>query len=275
MNKETYMAQLKRLLGSIPEAEREEALQYYEDYFEDAGAENEEEVISQLGTPEKLAENIIRDVSGNGYDGLYDESVRKKPVNSVVKYGETFPNEENTAGQRMESGSQGQTTGGMNMSQTAGMAAGAMGAGMYNNMQAQSTTGYNGGQGYSNGQGQQEAAKSSSGAKTAILILTSPIWATLLLAGCIILFAFLIAWFAILIAIGAVTVALFITAISLIFSGAMAMAVSGPIGLAVVGCGCIIIGLALLFLMLLVALAGIVTPAIFRGLGSLFRGNKG
>ena len=275
MNKKTYMAQLKRLLGGIPEAEREEALQYYEDYFEDAGIENEEEVISQLGSPEKLAENIIRDVSGNGYDGLYDESVRKKPMNSVVKYGETFTNEESASGQTMANGSQQQMAGGLNMNQASGMTAGAISGGMYNNMQAQNTAGYNRGQGYGNNQRQSNASKSGSGAKTAILILTSPIWATLLFAGCIILFALLIAWFAILIAVGAVTVALFIAAVSLIFSGAMAMSISGPIGLAVVGCGCIIIGFALLFLMLLVALAGIVTPAIFRGLGSMFRGNKG
>ena len=38
MNREEFMAKLKALLGDIPADEREEALQYYEDYFDDAGA---------------------------------------------------------------------------------------------------------------------------------------------------------------------------------------------------------------------------------------------
>ena len=39
MNREEFMAKLKALLGDIPADEREEALQYYEDYFDDAGAD--------------------------------------------------------------------------------------------------------------------------------------------------------------------------------------------------------------------------------------------
>lgn len=34
MNREEFMAKLKALLGDIPADEREEALQYYEDYFD-------------------------------------------------------------------------------------------------------------------------------------------------------------------------------------------------------------------------------------------------
>jgi len=48
MNREEFMAKLKALLGDIPAEEREEALQYYEDYFDDAGADNEAEVIREL-----------------------------------------------------------------------------------------------------------------------------------------------------------------------------------------------------------------------------------
>lgn len=33
MNREEFMAKLKALLGDIPADEREEALQYYEDYL--------------------------------------------------------------------------------------------------------------------------------------------------------------------------------------------------------------------------------------------------
>ena len=45
MNRKQFMEQLERLLSDISEAERQEALEYYEGYFDDAGPENEGEVI--------------------------------------------------------------------------------------------------------------------------------------------------------------------------------------------------------------------------------------
>ena len=60
MSRVEFMNQLKNLLWDIPDGEREEALNYYEDYFDDAGAENEEQVIAALGSPEKVAA-IIKD----------------------------------------------------------------------------------------------------------------------------------------------------------------------------------------------------------------------
>ena len=48
MNRKQFMEQLERLLSDISEAERQEALEYYEGYFDDAGPENEGEVIREL-----------------------------------------------------------------------------------------------------------------------------------------------------------------------------------------------------------------------------------
>lgn len=62
MNKSEYMNELEALLSDIPVAEREEALQYYIDYFEDAGEENEQEVLETLGTPVQVADTIRRDI---------------------------------------------------------------------------------------------------------------------------------------------------------------------------------------------------------------------
>lgn len=59
MNREEFLAGLARLLADIPESERQEALKYYSDYFDDAGPENEESVIQELGgTPERAAASI-------------------------------------------------------------------------------------------------------------------------------------------------------------------------------------------------------------------------
>jgi len=61
------MRQLESLLQNISATEREEALQYYNEYFNDAGPENEQNVIEALGNPAKVAENIKKDILWNGY----------------------------------------------------------------------------------------------------------------------------------------------------------------------------------------------------------------
>lgn len=45
MGRWEFMRKLEELLSDISPSEREEALQYYNDYFNDAGRENEKEVI--------------------------------------------------------------------------------------------------------------------------------------------------------------------------------------------------------------------------------------
>ena len=74
MNRTEYMRQLESLLQNISATEREEALQYYNEYFNDAGPENEQNVIEALGNPVKVAENIKKDIFGNGYgENIYQK----------------------------------------------------------------------------------------------------------------------------------------------------------------------------------------------------------
>ena len=58
MTKEQFLFQLEQKLLDIPEDERAEAMEYYRDYFSDAGPENEEQVITELGSPDKVAASI-------------------------------------------------------------------------------------------------------------------------------------------------------------------------------------------------------------------------
>ncbi len=58
MNKETYLNALKREIAALPADEQESALQYYADYFDDAGIENEQQVINELGSPGELGSFI-------------------------------------------------------------------------------------------------------------------------------------------------------------------------------------------------------------------------
>lgn len=62
MNKQIFMNQLESLLSPISAQERELALQYYENYFEDAGEEKEAEVLKELGSPEEVAKIIFDEV---------------------------------------------------------------------------------------------------------------------------------------------------------------------------------------------------------------------
>ena len=61
MNRNEYMAALRRALSVLPEEERASALRYYEEYFDDAGPENEQRVIADLGAPETVSEQILAD----------------------------------------------------------------------------------------------------------------------------------------------------------------------------------------------------------------------
>ena len=66
------MKRLEELLQDISENERGEALQYYNDYFDDAGAENEAQVIEELGSPEQVARTIKAGMTDA--DGEYTET---------------------------------------------------------------------------------------------------------------------------------------------------------------------------------------------------------
>lgn len=61
MRREEFMKELEYLLRDIPVNEREDALAYYENYFDEAGAENEYQVIQELGSPVAVAEKILAD----------------------------------------------------------------------------------------------------------------------------------------------------------------------------------------------------------------------
>lgn len=67
MNRKEFLRQLGELLSDVQENERREALEYYENYFEDAGPENEAKIIEELGSPRKVADSIKKDLFGENY----------------------------------------------------------------------------------------------------------------------------------------------------------------------------------------------------------------
>jgi len=65
MTRDEYMKELAYLLQDIQDEDKEDALQYYRDYFDEAGPEKERDIITELGSPERIASMIRCDIAGN------------------------------------------------------------------------------------------------------------------------------------------------------------------------------------------------------------------
>lgn len=63
MNREEYMKLLKKQLRKLPKEDFNKAIAYFEEYFDEAGTENEGQAIEDLGSPQEAAGQIIRDIA--------------------------------------------------------------------------------------------------------------------------------------------------------------------------------------------------------------------
>lgn len=71
MNKDEYIKQLSHKLRRLPKEDYQKAMEYFEEYFAEAGPENEQNAISDLGTPDEAANSLIRE--------LASENIKKQP----------------------------------------------------------------------------------------------------------------------------------------------------------------------------------------------------
>lgn len=65
MDKTEFLSELKLNLANLPIDEIESAISYYREYFDDAGKENEANIIKKLGTPAEVASQIIANYAVN------------------------------------------------------------------------------------------------------------------------------------------------------------------------------------------------------------------
>ncbi len=65
MTRKEFMYRLAEQLLPLPPEERVSALKYYDEYFDDAGPENESRIVEELGDPRTVAESIIREYAQN------------------------------------------------------------------------------------------------------------------------------------------------------------------------------------------------------------------
>ena len=252
MNRTEFMSQLGFLLRNISDGEKEEALQYYNDYFDDAGSDNEQAVIEALGNPARVAENIRRELLENQGGKPSTPADR-----AIVEYGKAEA--DGSAGDvpavrlevREESGTAGESgrTGYFDVAQ-----AGTGGAG--------------------GGRSGAPGRSGISGVMIVVLVILAIFAAPLILGLLCTMFGLLIAWFGLILALGVAALCLFTALFLLLVVGGMCIPVDPLVGLGVIGGGLICGGLGMLFLMLTVAIAEAV-PAIFRGIGRLFRWMSG
>lgn len=217
MNRIDFMSQLEKLLQDVSPTEREEALQYYNDYFDDAGAENEKDVIEALGNPARVAENIKRDLQEN------DVSHVRASDRAMVEY--------NKAGDSAKG-------------------------------QAHSEQ---------SGSGKKEMPAWAIVLLVVLLVFASPVLLGFAASAMGIFIGLLVSWFAIVFSFGIAALSLFLVMFVLLVVGIMCIPVDALAGVGLIGGGLVCGSVGILLLMLTVAIGGVATPAICRGIAGLFR----
>ena len=246
MKKQEFLDRLEQLLSDMPEAEREEAMMYYNDYIEDAGPEKEDEVIAAFGSPEEVAESIRNEsregeFTEQGYQDKKADQFKENTNIATVESGNTAGNEQNTY------------TGG---TYTGGAANGAQSA-------------------YGNASGTQNANATAGKKKMSdgtlaltitLLVLLSPLWIPIIISilGMIATAACSFVGFAI------AGVVLLIVSVVLLITGIVTLFTAWPIGLMIVGIAFIISAIGLILLVLTSVICRYLIPWLWGCLKALW-----
>ena len=194
-------------------------------------------IFSGMGTERtatKVAENIKKDIFGNGYG----ENIYQK-INADNRAVITYP-----ADSGAKSG------------------AGEAGFGQENEAQAAGAV------------SSRKKEGMSTGMIVLIVILcilASPVILGVASAGIGVAAGLIVAWLGLIVGFGATAAALILILIALVVAGIISLFTHPFVGMGLIGAGLICGGVGLLFLMLTVAMAGIATPAICCWIGGLFQ----
>ena len=263
MSRAEFMRRLAELLTDVSPAEREEAIQYYNDYFDDAGVENEQSVIASLGSPEQLAKTIKAGLFDGGNAGEFTEKgfsgYEQRRSNEVFNPNDT---QNDQFGQQQ-----------YNQQQYSGQQS-AQQQWQANNAYTEQTQ-----------SGKKREKQPMSGGTIALIVLLCILASPFILGiggGALgIIIGILGALFGIVVGFGAVGVALMIAGVCLFVYG-VTLLFGAPLGgLCVIGAAMICIAIGLVFFWIVVMLCAALIPAVIRGIVKIFqsifpnRGNKG
>ncbi len=241
MNRIEFMTELAALLQDIPAIERQDAMKYYNDYFDDAGEENEQEVIAEFESPARLAE-MIKTNLGMGSQGDSGHFAESYGEYRETGYTDTrFERKEALAG-RQDAGRQD---------------AGRKDAG-----------------GGSAPKKEQEPPRTSSLVKVlliiAIIFVGGPIVIPLAIAVAAVVFAMIMTIFGLFIALVLAFVALVVVGIILFCAGLATLIPEVAVGLALIGVGLLLGVIGVIGVVGSVKLCIVAIPGICRGIGNVF-----
>ena len=226
MNRKEYIARLEHLLLVLPEEEREEALQYYNDYFDDAGVENEDNVILELGSPEEVAAKIRA-----GYAGEYGEyseqgygDSRFQKAQELVPEGKDNSDWKDSVEEAEREGQSPKNTKKSNSNIWKIIAI------------------------------------------ALILLIAAPVILPLGIAVIAVVFSILIAVFAVIVGVGVSGFALLFAGIAVVVAGIAKVLLAPALGILAMGIGCIIVAIGVVISWAMISLAVKVVPGIIRWL---------
>lgn len=230
MNRVEFIKQLADCLSALSEDEREAALSYYEEFFDDAGPENEQSVIKNLGSPKEIAEQIMSDSTINEERGL----VLKPDFGHRDKSSE---NANTSAGSQSGNTEKHQHTENKDA--------------YYNDNTASAKP--------------DTPSKDYTGLIIGIiiLVLTSPIWGGILIGILSVIFS-------ILVAIASIVFAAGITGIVLFFVGIVYLFITPAAGLVMLGISFILLGITMLVFIPIIKFFVWLAKITFKGCKSLF-----
>ena len=73
-----YLNQLQKYLKKLPQSDYEDAMEYFTEYFADAGPEKEQAVIEELGTPKQAAAELMMNLLDRKIDDREPMEPEKK-----------------------------------------------------------------------------------------------------------------------------------------------------------------------------------------------------
>ncbi len=274
MSRAEFMRRLAELLADVSPAEREEAIQYYNDYFDDAGTENEQSVIASLGTPEELAKTIRAGLFDGGNAGEFTEKgfsgYEQRRSNEILN-----PNQLNSGSEQAQNAQGAQFTQNDQYGQQ-----------KYNGQQStQQQWQANNAYAEQTQSGKKQEKQPMSGGTIALIVLLCILASPFLLGiggGALgIIIGILGALFGIVVGFGAAGIALMIAGVCLFVYG-ITLLFGAPLGgLCVIGAAMVCIAIGLVFFWLVVMICAALIPAVIKGIVKIFqsifpnRGNKG
>ena len=229
MSRQEFIEQLKQLLLDIPAEEREEAILFYQDYFDEAEGEEDDTLVEKLGSPQKVARQIklnlynkesidAGEYTESGYKNSYYDDV--EDTQGVIPHEK---NEYNDYGQRRQ----------RNQSNE----------GVY-----------------------RENSSSNQLLWIVILVITCPIWGSVLFGVTVGLGATL---FGLVCALAGCFFGFMVGGVTCCIAGITQLFATPFVGILVIGVGFILIALSLLFLAAVIAFCKGLIPIIITGIRNL------